>query len=325
MDTKFLETFLLVIDNGSIAAAARHMNLTPAVVAQRIRALEDEFGFALIARNGRTLAATEAGLVMVGRARDFLGHLRDLRALLDHIMSGELKIGAISTAITGYLPDLLSQMSQQYPAVDVHVRPGSSAILYEQVQAGQIDAAVIIDPPFELPKSLDRKILYREPLVLLKPKSTEGTDVIALLEQHSFIRYDARVWGGLLVDEYLRKIGVRPRERYELDALDAIAVLVDRGLGVALVPDWPPPWPAGLTLTKVPIGDRSLDRRICLVWSRSAPRLGLLRALVTQISDGARIPGRKEHHREAAADALTSPGTAQASQPTTPIAIPHDA
>jgi hypothetical protein len=40
-----------------------------------------------------------------------------------------------------------------------------------------------------------------------------------------------------MVDRYLRQTGIRPRERFELDALEAVAVMVDRGLGVSLVPD----------------------------------------------------------------------------------------
>ena len=44
MDTRFLDSFVTVVDGGSIAEAARRLNLTPAAVAQRIRALESEIG-----------------------------------------------------------------------------------------------------------------------------------------------------------------------------------------------------------------------------------------------------------------------------------------
>jgi DNA-binding transcriptional LysR family regulator len=42
MDTRFLESLVTVADSGSIAEAARRLNLTPAGVTQRIRALENE-------------------------------------------------------------------------------------------------------------------------------------------------------------------------------------------------------------------------------------------------------------------------------------------
>jgi DNA-binding transcriptional LysR family regulator len=57
-------------------------------------------------------------------------------------------------------------------------------------------------------------------------------------------------------------------------------VLVDRGLGVSLVPDWAPPWPEGLSLTKVPIRDQSFARRMGLLWTRNSLRLRLIRAFL---------------------------------------------
>ena len=44
MDTQFLKTFVTVVDQGSMAAAARVLNITPAAVAQQIRTLEREIG-----------------------------------------------------------------------------------------------------------------------------------------------------------------------------------------------------------------------------------------------------------------------------------------
>ena len=50
MDTRFLESFVLAVDNGSIAEAARRLNLTAVAVAKRIHALENEIGVALVTR-----------------------------------------------------------------------------------------------------------------------------------------------------------------------------------------------------------------------------------------------------------------------------------
>src|SRR6476619_6696212 len=68
MDTRFVETFLMAVDNGSIAEAARRLNLTPAAVAKRIRILESEIGTVLFARSGRTIRPTEAGVAIVERS-----------------------------------------------------------------------------------------------------------------------------------------------------------------------------------------------------------------------------------------------------------------
>ena len=69
MDTKFVETFLIAVDHGSIAEAARRLNLTAPAVAKRIRALEREIGAILITRSGRTIRATEAGAAIIEHAK----------------------------------------------------------------------------------------------------------------------------------------------------------------------------------------------------------------------------------------------------------------
>lgn len=288
MDTKFLETYLLVVDTGSIAAAARRLNITSAAVAQRIRGLEDELGFPLIMRSGRTVSTTEAGAAIVGRVREFLSQIRDLKTLPGNKIAGELHIGAVSSTITGFLPEILSRLTAKHSGVDVYVVPGSSAILYQQVLTGELDAAIITRPPFDLPKTCDWQVFYKEPLVLLKPSSLKGDDIKTLLTTQPYIRYDAKAWGGLLVENYIRKIGVRPKVRYDLDALDAIAVLVDRGLGITIVPNWPPPWPAGLSLVRLPVGDSGFDRHVGMVWTRANPRLRLVRAILDEAGTRAR-------------------------------------
>jgi DNA-binding transcriptional LysR family regulator len=96
------------------------------------------------------------------------------------------------------------------------------------------------------------------------------------------IRYDRNQWGGRHADEYLRKVGIHPHERFELNALNAIAVMVDRGLGVSIVPDWSPPWPEGINVARLPLPTPEIGRRIGVVWSRSTVRLRLVNILLAE-------------------------------------------
>lgn len=76
-----------------------------------------------------------------------------------------------------------------------------------------------------------------EPFVLLTPSSLEVNDPHQILATQPFIRYDCTLWGGKVVDDYLRQVDIQPIERYELESLRAIACLVNEELGVSLVPD----------------------------------------------------------------------------------------
>ncbi|HCY5725501.1 TPA: hypothetical protein O1Y73_002722, partial [Staphylococcus aureus] len=52
------------------------------------------------------------------------------------------------------------------------------------------------------------------------------------------VRYDRSLAGGRLADRYLRAQGIAPLERMELNSVLAVAMMVDQGLGVGLVPDY---------------------------------------------------------------------------------------
>jgi DNA-binding transcriptional LysR family regulator len=285
MDTRFVETFLMAVDNGSIAEAARRLNLTPAAVAKRIRTLESEIGAVLVTRSGRTIRPTEAGAAIVERARHFLVEARDFKSIAaTDRPTGELHVGAFPSALSGMLPDILALMKEKYPQIEVHITSGISAELYRKVLDGNdLDAAIIAQPPFAIPKSCDWRLLRVEPLILLTRAPAPSRKPHAILASEPFIRLDRNLWPGRLVDGYLRQAGIRPRELFEIDGGEAIAVMVDRGLGVSLLPDWAPPWPEGLSLAKLPVPDASsFGRRIGLVWARASLRLRLVHAFLEQ-------------------------------------------
>ena len=283
MDTQFLNTFVVVADRGSMAAAARVLNITPAAVAQQIRTLERELGAPLIARAGRTVSLTEEGSRILQRARDLLRDVADMRSVAnDSEVSGELHLGACPTALAGMLPDILARMVEAFPQINVYIRPGYSAELYRAVETGELDAAVVLQAPYNLPKTCDWQLLREEPLVMIAPARLAGRDPHELLRTEPLIRYDRNQWGGRVADDYLRRAGIVPRERFELNGLNAIAVMVDRGLGVSLVPDWAKPWPEGLDLVRIPLPLPSEPRRIGMVWSRSTVRIRLVTVLLQE-------------------------------------------
>ncbi|MEV8521003.1 LysR substrate-binding domain-containing protein [Dyella marensis] len=283
METQFLNTFVTVVDQGSMAAAARVLNVTPAAVAQQIRTLERELGATLIARVGRTVSVTEQGSRILERSRELLRSVSDLRSVAnDSAVSGELRLGACPTALAGMLPDVLARMVDAFPQINVFIKPGYSVDLYRAVEAGDLDAAVVLQAPFPLPKTCEWLLLREEPLIVLAPKSMAGRDPHDLLATEPLIRYDRNQWGGRQADDYLRANDIVPRERFELNALNAIAVMVDRGLGVSLVPDWAQPWPEGLQLARIPLPNPAVPRRIGIVWSRSSVRVRLVTVLLQE-------------------------------------------
>ena len=281
MDSRFLESFVMVIDNGSITETARRLNITAAGVAQRIRALEADIGTRLIVRSGHRMKPTEAGMAILNRARDVLVHIRDLRsaALYDQ-PSGQLRLGATGSSTSGLLPKILKLLTRRYPKIEVYIISGNGYELYQKILEGDLDAAIIPQPSFAVPKAYDWRLLREERLIVLAPAGTRSRDPHALLASEPFIRPRRNSWVGRMVEGYLRQAHIRPHERFELDTLEAIAVMVDQGLGVALMHDWAPPWPEGLSLLKLPLPDNRFGRRLGLIWNRTSVRTRLVRAFL---------------------------------------------
>ena len=288
MDSRYLQSFVYVVELGSIAEAARRLDLTPAAVAQRVKMLEDELGARLVRRNGRTVGMTEEGERILDRARAVLHDIRDLKSDLvgASMLAGQLRLGGTPTMMTGLIPDALARLLARHPQVDIYLEPANSIELYRKVINGELDAAVLVQPLTELPKSCDWHTFREEPLVLLAPAAMPVADVHRAIEEEPFVRYDRNAVGGQLADAYLRQHSLRPRQRCELDGLDAIAVLVDRGLGVSLVPDWLSALFSGLSLAKWPLPHPFPKRTVGLLWNRSSARVRLVRAFLEAADAG---------------------------------------
>ncbi|HEY1611587.1 MAG TPA: LysR substrate-binding domain-containing protein [Paraburkholderia sp.] len=283
MDSRYLQSFVYVVELGSIAEAARRLDLTPAAVAQRVRMLETELGGAtLVRRSGRTVGATEAGERILERAKHVLHDIRDLRADLDNpeLLGGQLRLGAMASMMTSLIPDALAVLLREHVQIDFYLEPGNSLDLYRKVINGDLDAAVVAQPLFALPKSCDWHTFHEEALILLTPASMQVDDPHRTLQTEPFLRYDRNVIGGQLADTYLRQHGIKPSQRCELDGLNAIAKLVDRGLGVSLVPDWTFGDFGGLALSKWTLPYPAPRRRVGMIWGRSSARIRLVHAFL---------------------------------------------
>ncbi|PWE37974.1 LysR family transcriptional regulator [Pseudomonas prosekii] len=233
-----LKTFIAVTRYGTFAAAGMHIGLTQSAVSAQIRNLEQALGIRLFDRTGRQALLNAAGQRALPMAREMLETFARM-AVSDDVSEyrGELKIGAVATVQTGLLPHALLRLRQQAPLLEAKLVPGVSLSLLSQVDTGEVDLAILIKPPFELPKELSAQVIRREPFVLIVPQDLPGDDPLRLLAEHPHVRYDRNSFGGRLVTRFLREQQVDVHVGLELDELEAIVKMVECGLGVSLLPE----------------------------------------------------------------------------------------
>ena len=285
MNTRFLATLRTVAEAGSLAAAARQLNLAVASVSEQIRTLEKDLDAPLLARHGRGVVLTPAGEAVVTAAGEVLARVDDLRHVAQVGQpSGLLRVGAIPSALLSIMPKALRAMATRYERIEIKVVPGTSSHLYRMLERGDLDCALATRPHFALPKGLSWHQVRVDPLALVAPGDLAGDSVEELLRAAPLIRLDRQVWTGRLVTAFLEDHGYAPRELFELDAHEGIVLLVAEGLGVALLPDSGLRPPAGRTIRRLPINDDRYSRVVGLISARGT-REGLARLLATTLDE----------------------------------------
>ncbi|WP_284614703.1 LysR family transcriptional regulator [Aquabacterium humicola] len=262
-----LKTLTAVAREGTFAAAGARIGLTQAAVSAQMQRLEAELGFALFDRVGRSARLNAMGQRTLAQAEELLRLAGQLGSRAGAAESSPVfvSLGAIASVQQSRLPQAVAAFHRRFRDARSRIVPGVSMALMDQVDAGEVELAVIIRPPFALPADLRWTPLAREPFRLLVPRAVKGDDAAALLASEPFIRYDHTSFGGRLVDRFLRSARIAVREACELDELDAIVQLVALGVGIALVPQAATlrRWPAGVRA--IDLGEQTFHREIGLV------------------------------------------------------------
>lgn len=281
MNTHFLQTLLAIHRYGSMAEAARRLHLTHGAVAQQIRALEAQVHAQLVARSGKTVHLTAAAHRILETSQKILDDVSSL-PVLAHAgeIRGELRLGTGNTSLNSTVPAILATLAGRYPDLHVSIRTGLSTEFYAGIESGQLDVAIALEAPFEPPKKLVWRLLREEHFSLLAAQRHQGRSAHDLLAAENFIRYEAGSWICNQIDQYLKQVGIVPRGRYELASTESIALMVDKGLGVAIVPNAWHLWKQGLNVISLPLPAPCPPRRFGLIWSRSCPRMQLVEAFV---------------------------------------------
>ena len=274
-----LKTFIAVSREGTFAGAAHKIGLTQAAVSAQMHRLEDELGFALFDRQGRAAKINARGQQLLLQAQELIQLYSNLGATpVANTKAMHINVGAIATMQRTLLPEALTDFHRHHTGCHTRIIPGVSMDMVNLVDAGDIDMAAIIRPPFQLQSELPR-----EPFRLIVPSHVTGDDWALLLSTQPFIRYDRTSFGGRLVDRFLRHMHIGLHEICECDELETIARLVANGAGVALLPQTETftRWPA--KVRAIDLGSHTFDRETGLLHRHEQSLAEPVRQLIQSI------------------------------------------
>jgi|HigsolmetaAR204D_1030405.scaffolds.fasta_scaffold07361_3 DNA-binding transcriptional LysR family regulator len=226
MNLRQLSTFVCVYEEGSFSKAAKRLNATQSGLSMQNQNLEEIAGVKLFERSPRGVTPTYAGQRLYERAVAILRQLneaeQELKALSKGV-SGELRVGLMPTFTRGVLAPALAGFLADHRHVKVSVVEAYSAVLTEQVTAGELDFAVVPRAPHRdglRTRYLggDRELLVCRAgsgLVHLEPVALSRLPPLKLvLPARGNARRDA-------LDEYVEMHGVKIDAIIDMDAMIA--------------------------------------------------------------------------------------------------------
>ncbi len=315
MELRQLRYLVALAEERHFTRAAQREHIAQPALSQQIRRLEESIGLALVERTTRHVGLTEAGELLVVRARRILAEVEAAEAELQRltgVQTGHVTVGAIHTMGPVDVSLALAVFRQRHPGVELTVREQSSEELAEMLRIDELDLAFLSVTERIESHGLALVQLVSEELVVVLPPdhhlSRRRRVRMAELAGEEFISYrpGARLRELLLAAG--EHAGFEPRVGLESNESQRIRRLVARRMGVAILPrsDAEAPGPATASVALV---EPSLRRDITLAWRedrRHAPAAAEFLELSRELFAPAAAPRREPAAQPASTVAATA-------------------
>ncbi len=292
---KDLRYLVAVADERHFGRAAQKSFVSQPTLSAQLRKLEEYLGVQLIERQPRRVALTEAGKVVVARARRILQDSDEIVTLARHAsdpLSGTLKIAFIPTIGPYLLPRVAPRLRKALPRLKLLLFEHQTSVLLERLHTGAIDLGILA-LPVEL-AGLESRVLFEESFAvalnaahpLAKRKSLRPVDLdgatLLLLEDGHCLRDQAL--------EVCARVNVHESGDYRATSLETLRQMVAAGHGVTLLPEMALHGPYGdaRSLAVRPFAKPVPQRQVGAVWRRSSTRIPAIEAVCDAIASAPR-------------------------------------
>lgn len=249
MDLNSLRHFLVAADCLHFGEAAERLNIAQPALSQRIKALEERLGVRLFHRARRSVQLTDAGRVLVQRARQLIEEadraVRLTRAA-GQGAAGDLHVGYGGSVIfEPRICALIETFSQAYPDISLHLHECTVKEQLERVSSGNLDVALLWGPVGPTFTGLQSLLFCRASMAVVLARDHQLAERAELrledMQSESFISLmDPPGTGiGHVVDGLFETAKVSPRIVIRVSSLISVMGLAGAGLGIGIVPALP--------------------------------------------------------------------------------------
>ncbi len=161
-----LRYFAAIAQSGSFREAAETLHIAQSALSRQVLRLEEELGMPLLERHARGVKLTQAGEIFLRYARDSVLQGEQLRSELDALRGlrrGIVRVDTIESLVPEFLPPILRQLAERYPAIRLEVSVSSTDKVVEAVRDLRVDFGLAFHPPV----GQDVTVLFRQRAPLL--------------------------------------------------------------------------------------------------------------------------------------------------------------
>lgn len=137
-----LSLFVLIVEKGSMSAAAREYGLSPARVSERLSDLEAHYDVKLLNRTTRSISVTEQGQELVKTAKRILAETEEIESKLKlgkEIISGTIHLNTTIDFGRNCIAPLINDFMVEHPEINIHLTLDDG---YVDLISNNIDLAI---------------------------------------------------------------------------------------------------------------------------------------------------------------------------------------
>lgn len=225
---------------GSLIAAAQRMNITPAALTARVKALEETLGLPLFDRLPHGLKPNVAGEIALGAARKIDVAIREFGETMEAVRTGQggrLSVGVVSTA-KYFAPRLIAAFQQQCPGLDLRLMIGNRDETMASLKGLDVEVALTGRPASDLPAA--KLAIGPHPYVIIAPPTHrlagERSIPKEALAGEAFLFREPGSGSRALFEYFVGDIAIERKQLgIELGSNETIKQAVIAGLGIALI------------------------------------------------------------------------------------------
>ncbi len=241
MDLRQLECFVRVVEFGSFTRAAITLNLSQPVVSRHVRQLEVELKEHLLQRNGRGVTPTDAGKRLLERGKGILHQVQLARQEIEEqrgAPTGKVVVGMPPSIGKSITLDLVTQFRSVFPKASLGVVEALTLSMHEWLLLGRLDFALLYSPPVSQLARYEE--VWSEDLYLIGAPGPHGKEMPATVTMHELVGYPLIAPSQPnairnLLDVQCARLGLTLDIALEVDAIESLLDLVDRGMGFAVL------------------------------------------------------------------------------------------